>query len=177
VTPLCSPRRLLAERDRALQERRCPREDRVRPAAAPLPRRLRVRRDDEPEPANHRVRPRRLAGRDGGVLLRQDRRMDRQRRCAREGLHVRRDARRDLALLADQHRRLVVPLVPRKAPRPAAARSTPYPSPASRSRSSSSPPRSTAHPAAGPNAPSATSSTGTKSTTAATSPPGNSPPS
>src|SRR3712207_8007085 len=42
------------------------------------------------------LRPRGFAGRNGGVLLRQVRGVDRQRRGARESPHVRRDARRHL---------------------------------------------------------------------------------
>ena len=61
------------------------RADRLRPAAALLPRRLRLRGDDEPEPADDRLRPGGLAGRDGGLLLRQVRGVDRHRRRAREG--------------------------------------------------------------------------------------------
>jgi pimeloyl-ACP methyl ester carboxylesterase len=63
------------------------------------------------EPADDRLRPGGFAGRNGGVLLRQVRGVDGHRRRAREAPHVRRDARRHLPLLADQHRDIVVAVV------------------------------------------------------------------
>ena len=128
--------------------------------SALLPRRLRLRGDDESEPADDRLRPRRFTGGDGGVLLRQVRGVDRYRRRAREDLHLRRNARYHHALLGHQHRHVVVTLVLGGRPgRRQTVQRVRHPDSPGR-RSPSSRPRSSAPRGAGASRASATSSIG-----------------
>ncbi|CAA9378697.1 MAG: Epoxide hydrolase, partial [uncultured Gemmatimonadetes bacterium] len=80
------------------------REAGVRPAAILLQQGLRLCRHHEHPPADHQLQPDGFAGRDAGLLLRQVRGVDGQRRRAGAGPDVGRDARRRHALLADEHR-------------------------------------------------------------------------
>ena len=118
-----------------------------------------------------RLRPRRLAGRPGGVDPREVLGLDRLRRPSRERAHPRRAARQRDALLAHRHRRLVgPPLLGELRHASAATPSTSRPACRSSPRRSSAPSRSLGRAALH-----ATSATGTSSTRAATSPPSSSP--
>ena len=143
---------------------------RVRADGCPVQEGLRLCRHDGDAPADPGLQPGGFAGRPRGVVLRQVRRLDVQRRRARAGAHARRDARRHHALLAHEHRDLVA--------RGSTGRTTPTTSMrwTSRSRrpSRSFPARFIKRRAAGPSAATTSSSTSTRSTRAATSRRGNS---